>query len=1045
MKTRNYFDGFVKFTGLAFLFTIFFTGCPQKPAGTEKEKDEIKIGKVFLASRPCTENTETAVDSEKADLIVEFKESYAGLSVKVNNTPATVKGKTAAAKLTGITEAGIDVTIVAEADGKTAKTFKFKAKKNPALSEEISITSVKLDNKPCTENTEIAIDTEKADLEVTFAESYAGLSVKVNNAPAAVTGNTATARITGITEAGIKVSITAETEGKTKKTFTFTAKKNPAALPGQISITSVIFDGNAVEENGTAVTTKNEADVEVTFAENYAGLSVKVNTENAVLTEKKAVKRITGLTETEMDVVILAEADGKTSKTFKFKAKKVIPIEPATIKELIFEGKNINPAAASSYDRDTKRYSASGDAPLLSEITADGLYKVGDASHFKLKVAAKFDTPDTQEQKIKVQNTDTNTVAESSIASWGKVEAEIKLQKGDNHLVITYSEKDKLPLVYKVIAGYAEPEYNPIEKIVFNDNIWYSTKKQLEDLEAGTQSISLLGVPSIKLKIVIPEIWYEDEGWSLSLDGTNVAKTEFIKSGYSIILYTFENSIPVTLGGTKQIKIVFENTSRNYKKEYKMTVNHVIVHKINDIILINKDNKDYLTSNSSSEYKFDDAKGYYKAETKFSVKDRVNNVIMLVKPQDEEIIPQYAFSNTETELSSITSWTPLTKKTIQYNQWSSQKEITTYTLDNKTLNFGSEFLYVLLEKDGTKTYFVTEVEREKIPEDNSQKENEVLIYQDETGTAITNNSPLAKKGLIRVLPKSPRAKVELVSPEAKNFTLNSADGYYECTIDLTEKETSFSYNIVAENTTDKTKYNGEFVKSVTIKDIRFAYNKETYSWNRNILYEKDGHLYLAFDKKEVKDNKIYLFVDTYKGVEIECSDFLNYEKDLSQYSSDEHTIELDVASLMYGTETTKDFTANLKLSGSPIGTLNLSVFVEDDIIQTLYVANAVCAVLSGNRYFVRKDVTNSYNKKIEVGLYLLKDETPQNTNRKIRILEGGTEKLVEINQQDKTKLEFVHKDFVMTQGQTVTLTIEYYADKTNSAPTKTYTVIVEDI
>lgn len=135
-NTKTYrVDGFVKLSFFALFLTSIFSGCSMdKPAKSEAKNEkkvltDIVISSVKLGEKTCVENGEVETEADTAALAVEFAESYAGLTVKVNGEAASVTGKTAELNLKGITEAGIPVKIIANGTDKNEKVFSFTAKK----------------------------------------------------------------------------------------------------------------------------------------------------------------------------------------------------------------------------------------------------------------------------------------------------------------------------------------------------------------------------------------------------------------------------------------------------------------------------------------------------------------------------------------------------------------------------------------------------------------------------------------------------------------------------------------------------------------------------------------------------------------------------------------------------------------------------------------------------------------------------------------------------------------------------------------------------
>ena len=814
-----------------------------------------------------------------------------------------------------------------------------------------------------------------------------------------------------------------------------TTPENPETKNKDIVISSVKVATQECVENAEITVDGDEAEVEVEFAESYSGLTVKIGGKNASPTGKIAKAKITGIIEVASEFKIEAKATGKNDKIFKFKVKKGISLPMATIKELTFEGEEINPTASYDY-RNKKTYSSdSTKPPLLSDIANDGSTKVGDSKGKDVKIKVYFNTGAT-EQKLKVENTTTGKSSESGTPSTDYIELSIALKAGDNNLVITYSEKDKKPLVYKVIVGYKEPDYLPIDTIKVNNERYSQISGKLKKLEVGNETLTVEGITSADVEIIMPKIWFDEDGWNVALDDKDIPKTEFVENGFSVKFFTAKKKFDLNKDNTKELKIVFKNTTRSYEKTYKLSITHRSLNKIESLISIESKNKTHVDTNRENGYAFDATKQYYKTKTKVSFKDRMEKGTFLVTPQDKTITPQYVFSNAEVAPSTLT-FQAMTKKSITYNNYSSIS-VETYVIEEHAINYAPEFLYVLLEKDGVKTYYVTEIVREKIVDENAEKEAEEKIYQNVVGEKVEDTSPIAKKGLIRVLPKSPRAKVKLITPIEQDFTLNASDGYYECTIDLIANDIPFSYKIVAENTTNEEVYNGMFKKSLVIKEVKFDYKEE------KTVNEVDGKYYLAFNKKEVNENKLYFFISCYKGVEVQCSEFLEPKK-VDEFFGRDYIVKLDVSSLVSGTDAKKEYTANLTLGSESLGTLQLTVYPEDDIIESIYIGRTGCKQLPDFKYLCKANLDSTKPRKVEVSLRLLDEETPENTNRKIKILESGVEKAVTLNPKEKTKIEFVHDGITITDKQKITLTIEYYAKKDDTSPTRTYTLEIEDI
>ena len=116
------------------LLTAVFSACPNKAQNggqgggdNPQENKDIHIKSVTLDGQVCNEGKDVLVSKEEAELIVELKETYEELNVKVGSSPVTVvtAGKKVKCNLKGITEAGINVKIEISAKNKTKKNFNF--------------------------------------------------------------------------------------------------------------------------------------------------------------------------------------------------------------------------------------------------------------------------------------------------------------------------------------------------------------------------------------------------------------------------------------------------------------------------------------------------------------------------------------------------------------------------------------------------------------------------------------------------------------------------------------------------------------------------------------------------------------------------------------------------------------------------------------------------------------------------------------------------------------------------------------------------------
>ena len=1033
---------------ILFMFSVFlflFTSCNQEPKKKGREDD--KKGKIIISSvsfegLSCKEDGTLGVDVAEGDLLINFTGSYEDLSVKVNNNPVAKEGTSYKAHLTGITEAGLPIKIEANAKNKDKKEFNFTIKK--IAKGEIAISSVSFEGLPCEEGGTLGVDVAEGDLLINFTGSYEDLSVKVNNNPVAKEGTSYKAHLTGIIEAGLPIKIEANAKNKDKKEFNFTIKK---IAKGEIVISSVSFEGLPCEEGGTLGVDVAEGDLLINFTGSYENLSVKVNN-NPVAKEGTSYKtHLTGITEAGLPIKIEANAKNKDKKEFNFTIKQK---ELPNIDELIFKGKDINEDSSNPYGKDEKKYYATK-APFLTDIKSDGSTKVGDSKDIKIRITIKY--PASQAKvKLQVKNATTDVSADESNGIYGRVESDIDLQKGDNNIIITYKEENKKDLVYKVIVGYVERDYEPISKVEIH-GIVYGTKEAFERLESGGDKISVAGLDSIDVKCDMPELWYNDTNeYSITIDGVKYGKDAFQKTAwFPNPTWSIKKSVNVDKTATKTLKIIFENVARNYKKEYKVDIVYYDVYEIESLLFIDGKTTKKIAGKVTNSFKFDNDKGYYNAKTNFLALDRVDKATFLLKAKKDDVMPKYALSTTKKEPKDITSYTPFQKKNFKYKDGTQELEVETYVAENLNIEYGKQYLYLLLEKGEVKTYYITEVERVKIKDDNAKGEQE-LIYKDSAGKVLPKSHPLSMKGLIRVLPESPRAKVSLLTPEVKEFTKNPSDDWWEVEIDLTKNKTRFSYKIVAENNTTEKIYNDSyyqtFTKDAIIKEVKFAYKVNEYEHKREKVEELEPKFYLSFKKDRVIEKKLYLFIKSYKGVDIETvTDITQIEKKDGD-SSTNYVFELDIKDILDTPLNKKDYVLPCKLDSKDAGMLGLCVYPKDEIIDAISVRGNLCVLIpegSNNHWICKANMNISAYKRIVIDLYLLAGETADNTNRKIELFKGAEKLDVEIDKSGKDFLTFIHKNFSIQDKETITLTLKYFADKTSNDPTKTYTIEVTDL
>ena len=1002
-----------------------------------RKAEEILIASVRLDGKPYTENEIAKTSNTTSVLSVTFKEAYQELNVKVNKKDAKVEGKVATASIESITETGVDIEIVATAKNKAPKTFKFKV---VLKLEEMGVEKVTFDGNLVFKDSKIETNKTEGDVSITFEESYEDLKVKVNNEDASLSGKVATKKISNISEEGTDIKIEATAKGRKLFSYEFNVKKLNL---NEIGIKSVTFEGTPCPENKTTNTEKQEGVVKVTFFEEYTGLQVQINNVSALVDHKEATHKIFSIADTEVN--INATATGKTPKEYKFRLHRELPV--VSINSLTIEAKEIGEPP----NKDQKTYSESV-APLLTEIANDGSTKVGVTRDPKIKIKIMY-KGSPSEQKLKVENTTTNKSVLAQYGTWGAIDTDpIELKKGDNNIVVTYSEKGFKDLVYRFIVEYMEPEYEPI-KFISIGGIEYKTKEELEKLTSGTESFMVDAQLSINVQVEMPEVWYKDEGWSIKVGGADCPNTDFKKVGFTDVIYRLTKDVPLTEGGTKVVKIEFSNTTRSFTKEYKANVTHKVVHKLKTLIFMNpaKENREDGRKTYSN-YQFETASSCYVSATYFGAEDREDKALFAVETEDEAVEVKYAFSQTKLKLDQITDWKPTTKETISYkDSYYLSQTVTAFAIKDQKLEFGSNFLYLCLQKGSIKTYYMQEIQRERLPADNTEKDSELQVYKDADGNVVQEYAPITKKGLIRVLPVSPRATVELATPLVKPFILNTSDGYYECEIELTEKTVPYSYNIIAEDGTTKQLYAGgygqEFTISEAIGKVRHGYKVDLNSWEGEPVSQIDGKWYVNFDKVQAINKKIYLFVGAFTGVSISHPEFVEKKKDNSYGTN--YVFEVDVSSIIDTPNSKKEYTIPLSLNGKSCGNLEIVFLSKNEIIQGIRVCGATASLMPEGHYVCKANMNAQYDKKLIVWLYFIdadEKKDPETTNRAVKVFKDGVEIPMAVYRWETNKLQFENNSFNIADKEKITLKIQYFVNKTQTTtPTKEYTLEIDDL
>lgn len=577
--------------------------------------------------------------------------------------------------------------------------------------------------------------------------------------------------------------------------------------------------------------------------------------------------------------------------------------------------------------------------------------------------------------------------------------------------------------------GQGNPEPNSQEKL------------ELKTLTIDEKDIPILDEMSaeetIKERVIVASTASEGATieYSPVLEGTNKNEWVLLREGENILTITVKK-------GDKQ-KVY---TVKIKKNPHSITISNNL--KIKRFYLINADTNDRNTDRPGYQYKFDAGKGYYKIDYIIPLKEMVSKATFLVEVEDEAIKAKYYFSDTLTSPETIKTWEELSKEKYTYTSYGRDMEVKCFPIRNKELDFKPMYLYVVLEKDNEKTYYITDMERKKASIDDVTQISIVKEYRDDEGNSLEEQHPFATKGFIRVMPRNPRVKVELVTPEAKPFT-KEGNGFFNTTINLDNDFTEFSYKIISEDGTKEKLYNTEtliFVKQVAVNNVRFTYKKETPIYNGKFAKTVDGKKYLNFEKGLIKDKKLYLHIEAFKGVELQHDNFTKLSEN-TPASFTTTLFEVDVASFIETAPYTKTFTLTPTYKGKTLQALEIVMLPKDDIISEIEVIDFVATRLLDEKYVVIGNMSAiTYGNKIVVDLNLLDGETPASTNRCIKLFKGTEEMTgVVVDTEETAKLRFKHEGFTIGKKETVTLTVKYYQDKTDTTTaTREYTLEVRD-
>lgn len=800
----------------------------------------------------------------------------------------------------------------------------------------------------------------------------------------------------------------------------------------KVEIKSITFDGGSIESEVIEVY-KPKADLVVEFAEKYEDVTLLINSKKIDVKDKIITHTVDGINYGGIDINIEIKQKDEVVKFYTFKVK-LFSLEKDIV-SFIFEGENIN--ADSAINRNKKEIK-------VEKIADNGSTNVGKTTFFKLAVSLKYRSG--KAHKFIVENKTTGESAESEVIRDGIIKVFVSLKNGDNNLLLNISKKGVAPISYKLIASYQEPEYKPITLIQFADKS-YIGNEGLEKLLTGNEKMYSYGKLKLPCKIQMSETWYNDTDWTLVIDGRNIEKNAFVKENISPIIYNYSGICSLKEDEEKEINVVFENTRRTYKKEYKIKVKHENLLSFENIYFLDEKTKQGDKKEFSKYAKDGDV---YKLSTRVPFKERTQKISCVIETKIEELEVKYAFSKTLLSPSLITTWIKSQREMLSYiTEWGAEKEITGYVAKNE-LDYGESYFYMRLEKNGLKTCYVTPIFRLKVDSNDVKEEEHKLIYKSSDGTILEEKEAiLATNGIILVKPKNPRATVKLLTPEAKPFTLNNE--YFECEVSLNSKEIECSYEIIAENNVDKKTYNVKFIKPELVGRVRYAYKEDAKIQDFNPAIASSNFYNIKINKNDVVNNKFYLLIEAYKGLSLECSSLI-FKKSKDIAGKTLHLFEADIVSLMNNEVENKDFSIDLSFNGKVLSNVILDVFCADEILDSI--------LLFPNHYDDKKFLTflrlpdNTYklegkfgndNKKLVIYLNALLDEINNvETDRKIKIFDGVNEKEVRYRVRNK-KVECSYTGLQINKGERKTFRVEYYKDKNDSSPIKTYTLIMRSL
>ena len=505
------------------------------------------------------------------------------------------------------------------------------------------------------------------------------------------------------------------------------------------------------------------------------------------------------------------------------------------------------------------------------------------------------------------------------------------------------------------------------------------------------------------------------------------------------LLLDGDNTLTITIKKADRQKVY---TLKIHKSATPSNISNKL--RLKKIYIINANTNTRFTDRWASQYEFNNE--YYKIKSIIPIKEIIKEATFLLEPEDMDVKAKYFFSDSLINPKTIKTWNYVQKEKFTFVSYGRNIELDCFPIKNKELDYKHIYLYLAFEKDNEKTFFITDMERKKEATDDVSKLSIVKEYRDDEGNSLEEQHPFATKGFIRVMPRNPRAKVELVTPEAKSF-IKEGNGYFNITIPLNDDFTKFSYKIISEDGSKEKLYDEEtaiFIKQVVVSYVRFTYDKSTPIYDGVFAKNIDGTRYLNFEKKLVKDKKLYLYVNAFKDVKFQHEDFTKLEE-TSLASFTTTLFEVNIASFIDAAPYNKTFSLISSYKEKYIQALNIVMLPKDDIISQIEVMDFPATRLLDGKYVVAGEMSGiTYGNNIIVDLNLLEGEDPSTTRRCIKLFKGTKEITgVVVDTTANGKLRFKLEGFTIGKKETVTITIKYYEDK-DTTTTREYILKIID-